>query len=252
MAQEGAVSRTTSGPDQVDLPLPGAGTARAPAGPVPTTPEPAAVTHVEALRPELASWQRRLAAGLIDSMIIFAATSALWIRLFVLFASRMSDTVQAHSHARAPVARAAILSVYSQVLGPFLVELAATTVLATLYYWLLTSGWGTTIGKRCVRTYVASATDGGPPGQGACLVRAAVFVIGAPVLPFFIIDNSRLLTDQRRQCLHDKAAGTIVIRSRPDRTSACAVSCDSGTLEPRASRSGKLRISLRSSTDRVP
>jgi uncharacterized RDD family membrane protein YckC len=171
--------------------------------------------HPEAGEHVLASWQRRLIGYLIDSLIIFAVTSALWIRLFISFGNRMSNTLNAHPHTGTATAQAAIGRVFSTTLGPFLVELVFTMVLAVLYYWVLTGNWGTTVGKRCVSAWVVLATGGTRPSLGASFLRAVVFVVCAPILPLFLIDNLWLFAGRRRQCLHDKAARTIVVRGRP-------------------------------------
>ena len=43
-----------------------------------------------------------------------------------------------------------------------------------------------------------------------------IFVRGGEVGPlFFVADNVGLTTDPRRQCLHDKAARTLVVRTGP-------------------------------------
>ncbi|MHB1820337.1 MAG: RDD family protein [Streptosporangiaceae bacterium] len=165
--------------------------------------------------PRPASWQRRLIGYLIDSLIIFAVTSALWIRLFISFGNRMSNTLNAYPRTATAAAQAAIGRVFSTTLGPFLVELVFTMALAVLYYWVLTGNWGTTIGKRCVSARVVPAAGGTRPGLGASLVRAVVFVVCAPILPLFLVDNLWLFAGGRRRCLHDRAARTIVVRDRP-------------------------------------
>ena len=49
--------------------------------------------------------------------------------------------------------------------------------------------------------------------MGAAFVRALIFVVGPAIFGiFFIIDNIWLLWDHQRQCLHDKAASTVVVR----------------------------------------
>jgi uncharacterized RDD family membrane protein YckC len=185
--------------------------------------------------PQPASWQRRLVGYLIDSLIIFVVTSALWIRLFISFGDRMSNTLNAHPRTGTAAAQAAIGRVFSNTLGPFLIELVFTMVLAVLYYWLLTGNWGTTVGKRCVSAWVVPADCGNRPGQGASFVRAVVFVVCAPIPALFLIDSLWLFAGPRRQCLHDRAARTIVVRGRPPQRSSvpAAVSPPSSTAAAR-------------------
>jgi uncharacterized RDD family membrane protein YckC len=62
-----------------------------------------------------------------------------------------------------------------------------------------------------------SAHDGSPVSTVAAVKRAAVYAL-IPVIPllgtfFAVLNELWLLWDRRRQCLHDKAAGTIVVRT---------------------------------------
>ena len=210
VAATGQVARpqTTTWPDTTGQ---GAGADLGPAAAGQTT-EPG---RLAAAGPQPVSWQRRLIGYLIDSLIIFVVTSALWIRLFISFGNRMSNTLNAHPRTGTAAAQAAIGRVFSSTLGPFLVELVVTMVLAVLYYWLLTGNWGTTVGKWCVSAWVVPADGGNRPDQGAAFLRAVVFVVCAPILALFLIDSLWLFAGPRRQCLHDKAARTIVVRGKP-------------------------------------
>src|SRR5579875_2935169 len=143
-----------------------------------------------------------------------AVSAARWGRLAYSVVSQAGNAATA----RPPGGRAGIpwAHLASQNAGVFVIELAATACVAIGYYWLLTSYWGTTIGKRCLGLWVARLDGSGRAGPGAALARAAVFVLaGWAVALFFLADNLWLVWDGRRQCLHDKIARTIVIRSRP-------------------------------------
>jgi uncharacterized RDD family membrane protein YckC len=64
---------------------------------------------------------------------------------------------------------------------------------------------------------VVSADDGSPVSSAAAVKRAAVYAL-IPVIPvlgtfFAVLNELWLLWDRRRQCLHDKAARTIVVRT---------------------------------------
>jgi len=165
----------------------------------------------------LAEWWRRLLGFVIDALVLTILTGALWGRLIASFVNRLSraeSTISSH----APDARGAIDRVYTHTLPPYLIVLGFTIIVAVVYYWLLTGYWGTTIGKRSVRTWVVRAADGTPPGLRISFGRALVFVGGGEMVPFFFpADSLWLLGDERRQCLHDKAAGTIVVKARPGR-----------------------------------
>jgi len=84
--------------------------------------------------------------------------------------------------------------------------------IAVAYYWLLTAFWGTTVGKRALGTWVVSADDWSKVGQWSALIRAGVFALGLVMPLFWLVDNLWLLPDSQRQCLHDKAASTLVVK----------------------------------------
>jgi uncharacterized RDD family membrane protein YckC len=84
-------------------------------------------------------------------------------------------------------------------------------------YQTLFIGWrGQTIGNMALRTRVVDAKSGGPVGYGRSalhyLVEYVLFV--AFILPV-VIDILWPLWDGRSQTLHDKAVGTVVVRSAP-------------------------------------
>ena len=165
--------------------------------------------------PALAQWWRRLLAFFIDAIVLTLVTGALWGRLLASFANRMSNAADAQAN-HAPAAHGAYGRVFSHTTGPYLIVLVATIILAIVYYWLLTGYWGTTIGKRALGTWVVGATDRSRLGLRRSFLRALVFVLGGEVVPlFFLVDNLWLTADRRRRALHDKAAGSLVVRTPP-------------------------------------
>jgi len=150
-------------------------------------------------------WRRLLAFG-IDAAILTLATGALWGRLIAAFANRMSSGAYGR--------------VLAHTVGPYLIVLIATIMVAITYYWLLTGYWGTTIGKRALGTWVVTADGGARVSLRRSFVRALVFVLGGEVIPlFFFADNLWLTGDRRWQALHDKAAGTVVATMPPGQRS---------------------------------
>jgi len=95
-----------------------------------------------------------------------------------------------------------------------LLLLVAWFVAFLIGYWVLLEGSesGQTIGKRLVGIRVR-ADHGGRAGYGKAFARNLVArVIG--LFPFVgLIDVLWPLWDDKHQCLHDKAASTIVIRA---------------------------------------
>ena len=205
--------------------------ARPPALPAPRSAEPeaapgtAAQPGESAAPPEsfragtsqiaIAGRWRRLAAFAIDALILTLVTGALWGMLLASFADRMGNAISARA-ANAPHAHGIYGRVWAQTLAPYLIEAVATIVVATVYYWLLTGYWGTTIGKRALGCWVTESDGRSRVSLRRSFVRALVFVAGGELVPpFFVVDNTWLIADARRQALHDKAAGTLVVRRRP-------------------------------------
>lgn len=100
--------------------------------------------------------------------------------------------------------------------GSFLLLGLAGIVIAFCYYWLQHAARGKTPGKRALGIRVVTADTRSKISYGASAGREAVFQL-CPLVPlagsiFFLLDNLWLTWDPRRQCLHDKAARTIVIK----------------------------------------
>ena len=181
-----------------------------------------ATSRVTASAAVLASRWRRLLAFVIDAVILTLITGALWGRLLASYANRLNNAISIDPGR--PGAHGAVRRVFGATIGPYLLVLALTIILAVLYYWLLTGYWGTTIGKRSLGLWVVGADDQSRISLRKSAVRALVFVFGGEVLPlFFFMDNGWLLGDQQRQTLHDKIAKTVVVRRRP---SSCEVPAD--------------------------
>ncbi|MFD3688308.1 RDD family protein [Nocardiopsis sp. NPDC058631] len=89
-------------------------------------------------------------------------------------------------------------------------------LLLFFYDWLYLVAWGRTIGKMMLGIKVVSAADGGRLTQGQALGRAAFF--GLPqTLPgvghlFSLVEALPVNFDPQSRALHDRAAGTVVIR----------------------------------------
>ncbi|GLU46855.1 RDD family protein [Nocardiopsis ansamitocini] len=86
-----------------------------------------------------------------------------------------------------------------------------------LYDWLFLIGSGRTLGQMALSVRVVR-TDGGPLRQGQTILRSAFFGLPQSVLClgqfWTLVDCLASLTDaQRSQSLHDRAAGTIVVRT---------------------------------------
>jgi len=87
------------------------------------------------------------------------------------------------------------------------------SIISALYAFALIAWWGgQTVGNRAVRTRVVDARTGGPVDPGRSAVRAGVMWILTITFVGGILDIIWPLWDRRKQTLHDKAAGTLVVR----------------------------------------
>ena len=170
--------------------------------------------------PALAEWWRRLLARVIDGLILAVIFSPLWIppwRTFVhqtsLIYSRYPPGTRLGS---IPAARNAIVTAEGHLIGKLFVIGLFFYLVAFLYDWIQHWTWGQTIGKRALGTRVIK-DDGNPAvGAGPAAGRAAIYAL-VPLVPvvgglFALLNELWLTWDPRRQCLHDKAAHTVVIK----------------------------------------
>jgi uncharacterized RDD family membrane protein YckC len=81
-----------------------------------------------------------------------------------------------------------------------------------LYEVGLTATRGQTVGKMALGIRVVDEATGQPPGWGPSFVRWVVPLVMGFVPFLTLVDALWLLWDANRQCLHDKAAKTLVIR----------------------------------------
>ncbi len=164
--------------------------------------------------PALAEWWRRLLARIIDGFILGVIFSPLWIPPWSAFITTVNnlDIQYGTEIGTNPAARSALATAESHLLVKMFVISIGFYVVAFLYDWMQHWQWGQTIGKRALGTRVVK-DDGNPNvGAGAACGRAAIYAF-APVIPLFELLNELWLTwDPRRQCLHDKAAHTVVVK----------------------------------------
>jgi len=107
-------------------------------------------------------------------------------------------------------------NVGSELLGIY-VPLAVGPLLLAAYQWNMTAKVGQTLGKRWLKTRIVRDGTGAAPGflHGVVL---RVWLLGlAGMLPGIgrivgLADSVAIFTGNRRQTLHDRIAGTIVIQ----------------------------------------
>jgi uncharacterized RDD family membrane protein YckC len=178
--------------------------------------------------PAIAAPWERLAACLLDWIIIIAVSvAAFWSPLVRVW--RELDAIRgSYQDLSSPAAQAAINTIANDpsnqhallywFLGMFGIALA--------YYWVQHAAWGATIGKRALGVRVVQASDQARIGIMAAGIRAVAFLAGPAMFlllasplnvaggVLWAADTGLPLLDLRAQCLHDKLAGTIVIRQR--------------------------------------
>jgi len=219
----------TGGPGS--LPYVGPGNGRQPGDGQPSFGPAGSSTVGGATRrdPALAAPWERLAASFADWIII-------WILAAVPFSSPLLRLIREYreiganyQHLNSPAVQAAA----NHVISDSWIQLRlywplVFVVVALAYYWVQHAVWGATLGKRAVGIRVVTSADHGRIGVRAAGVRAAAFIIGPAMLwlwsltgpvnmvggALWTADAGFALLDPRAQCLHDKLAGTLVMKKR--------------------------------------
>jgi len=157
----------------------------------------------------LAGQGTRLLARLIDGVLLGVVITIVGLP----FLRPFLDEIQKASDAGAAAPST------SELYGTLIPFIAVAAVIGLAYEVILIGLRGATLGKMALGIKVQRA-DGtaGAPGLGVALIRWATMQLPS-LIPFLgniwsLIDPLWCLWDSRRQCLHDKAASTIVVRSR--------------------------------------
>ncbi|MFE2107864.1 RDD family protein [Kitasatospora sp. NPDC059463] len=136
--------------------------------------------------PPLGSWPNRILARLIDYLLVQAVA----LLLVLPFASLTDRSGSA---------------------GAFWLACA----LYLVYEGVMLGRDGQTLGKKAMKIRVAMLVDGNSPTQSAAWTRAAVFILPAVLCCaglWWLIDGLFGVFDKPyRQCIHDKAAKTVVV-----------------------------------------
>ncbi len=169
--------------------------------------------------PSLAEWWRRLLARLIDGVVIGALASPLWLPAFSTYVSSIRNIDNQYlGDLSSPAAQNAITQAGTKLFGALLLAGIGFALIALVYDWLQHGLWGKTLGKRALGTMVVTADSRSKISGGAAGGRAAVYALPGvvPVVGglFALLNEMWLLWDPRRQCLHDKAAHTVVVKTR--------------------------------------
>jgi len=156
---------------------------------------------------------------MIDWVIVGVISSPLWIPAFTTYVNKLrSISNQYGGNLNTPAAQTAIDHAGGHLFGKLFLAGLAAALLMFAYDWVQHGLWGRTLGKRALGTKVVSASDRSKVSGGAAGGRAAVFAL-PPIVPlvgglFALLNELWLLWDRQRQCLHDKAAKTVVVKVR--------------------------------------
>ncbi|WP_405664341.1 RDD family protein [Streptomyces sp. RK9] len=220
-AQGGVASPVTSGPgggsaswaQQVHqlAQSPGQGQPGQGEGPVlpwkPVAADPfAAVAQAQAeARP--AGLGRRLAARLIDTVVLAAVTAGAALPLGTRAADHIDSKIDA---AKLSGEKVTVWLLDGTTAGYLGVVLGVLLLFGVLYEALPTAKWGRTLGKKVCGVEVRDIEEHGAPSFGAALRRWLVYSVPG-VLVVGVVGVLWCLFDRPwRQCWHDKAAGTFV------------------------------------------
>jgi uncharacterized RDD family membrane protein YckC len=178
--------------------------------------------------PAIAGPWERLVASILDWLIIFTASVLVFLSPLLQLWRDWQAIVGRYPNLYSPAAQAAIgsLSRNPATEHTVLYWFLGMFGMALAYFWVQHAAWGATIGKRVLGTRVVSAADRAPIGvraaglrAGALLVGPAAYLLLASPLGYlggllWLGDTGLSLFNSRLQCLHDKLAGTIVVRQR--------------------------------------
>ncbi|MCP3819451.1 RDD family protein [Streptomyces sp. A3M-1-3] len=150
---------------------------------------------------------KRLAARLIDSVMLGAVVGAVAVPLLTRAVEHIDDKVDAAKLSGETVTVWLIDGTTAGYLG---IVLGALLVFGVLYEALPTAKWGRTLGKKVCGVQVRDIESHEPPSFGAALRRWLVYgLLGA--LAIGVVNVLWCLVDRPwRQCWHDKAARTFV------------------------------------------
>jgi uncharacterized RDD family membrane protein YckC len=156
---------------------------------------------------------------LIDVIIVTVVTAIVGsslIRDFYDAVSRFADQVQAA--ANAGLAQPDTNAFVSEILPTVYKLSVLQLVVAAVYIIPMTKLTGSTLGKMATGIRVRPLNTEGLPTWGQSILRFVGFEVFSAVPSvggfYFLIDVLWLLWDPRRQALHDKIAGTAVVKRR--------------------------------------
>jgi uncharacterized RDD family membrane protein YckC len=171
----------------------------------PMVPRPAMAPNGQ----PLAGFGDRFVARLLDGLILGAVALVLLIPLFIVVFTQASS-LQVDDQGTPPAFGSFVLTILAIEAAALVLILAATYV----YEVEMMYRGGQTVGKRVMKIKIIPLQPGAPLTRGAATRRWLVGQVAASFVPFFNwLDGLWQLWDKPfQQCLHDKAAGTVVVK----------------------------------------
>ncbi|MGO8957742.1 MAG: RDD family protein [Streptosporangiaceae bacterium] len=174
-----------------------------------------------------APWERAI-ASILDWTIILGVSIAIFLAPLVRLVRQMQAILTQYQGQNPFAAQTAINNLGrdpSTLNTIFHMELAAFGI-ALAYYWIGHAAWGTTLGKQAVGLRVVTASDHSRISVGTAGIRAVTFLVGPAAflltgVPFNVVGGAAwladalvALADPQARSLHDRLAGTVVVRKR--------------------------------------
>jgi uncharacterized RDD family membrane protein YckC len=172
-------------------------------------------------------WQRLIAQTIDWIIIIVVSVIAFWSQLSMVWREVQAITGR-YPDLTTPAAQAAINSVSRDPANQhaLIYWFLGIFGLALAYYWVQHAAWGATLGKRAMGMRVVRAADRSRVGVLAAGIRTVAFLVGPAIFlllayPINVVggllwaaDAGLPVLEPRAQSLHDKLAGTVVVRRR--------------------------------------
>ncbi|MGW1778512.1 RDD family protein [Streptomyces sp. NPDC002143] len=150
---------------------------------------------------------KRLAARLVDTLVLAAVTGAAAVPLGLKALDHVNDKIDAAKLTGETVTVWLLDGTTSVYLG---IVLAVLLVFGVVYEALPTAKWGRTLGKKLFGLEVRDIEGGSPPSFGAALRRWLVYSVPGLLVVGVVGVVWGLFDKPWRQCWHDKAAHTFV------------------------------------------
>jgi uncharacterized RDD family membrane protein YckC len=174
-----------------------------------------------------APWERAV-ASILDWAIILGVVIGIFLAPLVALARQMQAIMM---HYQDPIAAQTALNNLGRdpsTLNTLLHMQLTAFGIALAYFWIAHSAWGTTLGKQAVGLRVVTAGDHSRISIRTAGIRTVAFLIGPAVFVFvltpvplnfvggaaWLADALVGLTDAQVRSLHDRMAGTVVVKKR--------------------------------------